>query len=227
MRAIGYIRVSTDEQALGLDSQRSQLAAWCAGSGCELAAVHCDRGVSGGASLDKRPALMEAVASLAKGDLLLVAKRDRLARDTMIAAMVERLVERKGARIVSADGSCNGEGPEAQLMRAIIDAFAQYERALIRTRVKAALAVKRKRLEFTGVAPIGFSGAKDVVPLAVDEYEQATVARIIELRGDGLSIRGIVAQLNGEGRRARGKRWHPTSVARVLRRHDGASAEGT
>ena len=42
--------------------------------------------------------------ALGKGDVLIVAKRDRLGRDVLNVAMFERLAERKGARIVSAAG---------------------------------------------------------------------------------------------------------------------------
>jgi DNA invertase Pin-like site-specific DNA recombinase len=61
--------------------------------------------------------------------------------------MVERLVERAGARVCTADGIAAGESPEALLMRRIVDAFAEYERLAIQARTKAALAVKRSRRE--------------------------------------------------------------------------------
>jgi hypothetical protein len=55
------------------------------------------------------------------------------------AAITKRLAERKGARVLAVDGVNNGDSPEAQLMRTLIDAFAQYERALIRSRIVQAL----------------------------------------------------------------------------------------
>ncbi len=86
--------------------------------------------------------------------MLLVAKRDRLARDVVVAAMVDRLAERHGARVLAADGTGNGDGPEAMLMRGIVDVFAQYERALIRARTKAALAVKAVARRADGRRPL-------------------------------------------------------------------------
>lgn len=73
--------------------------------------------------------------------------RDRLARDVLTAAFVDRLCERAGARVDQADGTGNGTGPEAQFLRSVSDAFAAYERALIRARMKAALAVKKAKGE--------------------------------------------------------------------------------
>ena len=73
-----------------------------------------------------------------------------LARDVVVSGMVERLVERVGGKVLSADGTGNGDGPEHALPRNIVAAFAEYERALIRARTRAALAVKRARSERVG-----------------------------------------------------------------------------
>jgi len=71
--------------------------------------------------------LPEGHALTAQGaGVLLVAKRDRLARDVIVSAVVERLVERQGARVMAADGTGNGDSPEAELMRRIADAFSVY-----------------------------------------------------------------------------------------------------
>ena len=141
---VGYVRVSTDEQALGPEAQREAIGAWCAREGAELVEVHADLGVSGGTPVEKRPGLKLALDTLARegAGVLLVAKRDRLARDVVVGAVAERLVERLGARVLTADGTGNGDGPEQQLMRHLINAFAEYERMVIGARTKAALRVK-------------------------------------------------------------------------------------
>ena len=219
--AIGYIRVSTDDQALGPEAQRAALEAWAARNGVDLVAVFEDLGVSGGAPLDKRPGLLAAVDALAEHGAasLVVAKRDRLARDTMAAAMIERLADRVGARIVSADGVGDGDGPESLLMRRIVDAFAEYERALIRGRTRAALAAKKARGELAGKVPFGCRVAADGRTLEADAGEAAVVDAVRELRAAGLSIRGIAAELDRRGFRSRaGKALAPTQVARILER---------
>ncbi len=78
-----------------------------------------------GAPLDKRPGLIAALDTLTAGMALVAVKRDRLARDTMHAAMIERLVERASAHVRTCDGAGEGNSPEAQLMRHMIDAFAE------------------------------------------------------------------------------------------------------
>jgi DNA invertase Pin-like site-specific DNA recombinase len=218
-KAIGYVRVSTEDQHLGPQAQALALARWCKANEVELLAVREDLGVSGAAELDKRPGMMAALDDIREtgAGVLLVAKRDRLARDTMLAAMVERLVEKAGATIISADGSGNGTGPEAEMMRGIINVFAQYERAVIRMRTKAALAVKAGQGKRVGEVALGKRATQDgrLVP---DAEELQALARIEALHQEGMGVRRIAQALNAEGLKARGGKWHPTSVARYLSR---------
>lgn len=217
---VGYVRASTDRQDLSPDAQRAALARWCEANGARLVGVHEDAGVSGAAPLDKRPGLLAALDALTanRAGVLLVAKRDRLARDVVVAAMVERLAERSGARVLAADGTGNGVGPEAQLMRGIVDLFAQYERALIRARTKAALAVKAARGERTGGVAYGFRLAADGFHVEANPEERAVMERVRALRAEGRTLRAIAADLDGSGLAPRGGGcWHPQTVANIAR----------
>ena len=219
-KAVGYLRVSTDDQALGPDAQRAAIEAWAKRTGVQVVAWHADLGVSGGAPVDKRPALLAALDALASNGagVLVVAKRDRLARDVMAAAMVERLADRIGARIVSAAGEgTDGTDPASQLMRTMIDAFAQYERALIRARTKAALAVKSARGERVGCIPYGSRLAADGRSLEPCQAEQAVIATVRAARERGLTLRAIVAELEAAGLVSRaGRPFQKRQVERML-----------
>jgi DNA invertase Pin-like site-specific DNA recombinase len=120
--AIGYVRVSTDDQRLGAGVQRAALKRWCAARNVALTRVFSDHAVRGGAPLDQRPGLLAALAALKQynAGILLVARRDRLARDVLVAALVERLADRAGARVQAADGTAEGTDPEAILMRRVL-----------------------------------------------------------------------------------------------------------
>ena len=101
--------------------------------------------------------------------------------------------------------------------RGLLDLFAAYERAVIRARTRAALAVKRSRGErVSGRAPLGyrFEGGR----LAPDPAEGAVLTRVQALRARGLSLARVAAILNAEGVDCRGGRWHVTTLARALRR---------
>ena len=213
--AIAYIRASSDEQRLSPEAQRTTLEALCAARGWALRAVHVDHGVSGGAPLDKRPGLLAALDSVGKGDVLVVAKRDRLARDMLVSLLVERELKNRGGAIVSADGAAEGDGPEAQLMRRILDAFAEYERAMIKLRTKQALAAKKRQGKRVGQVPYGFRVGRGGM-LEPDAAEQQTLREIREWHESGLSATRICAQLEADGAPARGSRWHATTIRRLL-----------
>jgi DNA invertase Pin-like site-specific DNA recombinase len=217
--AVAYIRVSTEDQHLGPEAQRVAIATWAERQGVTVVATFEDRGVSGGAAIDRRPGLLAAVDALGAhgAGLLVVAKRDRLARDTMIAAMAERLAERAGGRIVSAAGEGEGDDPASKLMRTMIDAFAEYERALIKARTRSALAIKAARGEKVG--GVQLYGAADGLDPARADIEREIVSRASKLRAAGMPIRDIAVDLNSHGLRTRrGGLIQPTQVARILGR---------
>ena len=193
------------------------LRGWCQVQGVTLVDVYTDVGISGGAPLEKRPGLLAALAALTKGSALLVLRRDRLARDTLTAAIAERMAQKAGASILTVTGAGDGEGPEAQLMRTIIDAFAQYERALITVRTKTAMQRKRAKGERIGAIPYGYQLAADGVHFVDAPSEQAVIAIVQRLRAGGLSYRAIAAELNQRGLTNRaGGRFMATQVVHIL-----------
>lgn len=216
MTTYAYLRVSTTQQAesgAGLDAQHDA----CLRFAGTLEGVYRDEGVSGKTGLDKRPALLEAISQLRKGDVIIVAKRDRLGRDPLVIAMIEAAVTRKGARIVSAAGEgTDSDSPTDVLMRRMVDAFAEYERLVIGARTKAALQAKKVRGERTGSIPYGYR-CDDGVNLVPDEVEQEAIAMIRELNSKGLSLRNIAGRLEAKGYKPRnGKSWHPQTVSNIL-----------
>jgi DNA invertase Pin-like site-specific DNA recombinase len=216
--AVAYVRVSTDEQCLGPEAQRAAIEKWAQSRGVRTAAVFEDHGISGGASVEKRPGLLAALAALRENGagLLVAAKRDRIARDTVIVAMVEQAAVRAGATVTTADGASDGAGPEGQLMRGIVDVFAAYERGVIKSRTRAALAVKRGRGERIGGIPYGYALAADGVHLAEDAAEQAVIVQIRGLRAAGLSLRAVTAECERRGMVSRvGRPFSLTQVARL------------
>ena len=225
-KAVAYVRVSTDQQHLGPDAQLAELNRWAEANDVELVAVHSDHGVSGATELDKRPGLLAALASIeATGaGVLLVAKRDRLARDVIVGAMIERMAERLGASVVAANGAGNGAGPEALLMRRMVDAFSEYERQIIAARTRAALAVKRARGESTGHVPFGHRLSADGVHIERDETEQRVIGILRRYRAEDLTIRAVVARLNANNVATRsGRPWSRSAVSRMLNRKERAA----
>lgn len=205
--AVAYVRVSLDSQEASPETQREAISRWCSSNGCEVAESWSDLGVSGGAPLDKCPGLLAALRALKRGSVLVVAKRDRIGRDMLRVVMVEREVERKGATLVSADGAGNGDTPEAKMLRGLLATFAEYERALIRSRTSAVLrSMARRGLAAGGIPPYGWR--KVGKALVSDPTEQATLARVRTHRANGLSWSQCARDLNDAGiRNRRGHAW--------------------
>ena len=153
MRAIIYRRVSTGAQGvsgLGLEAQEASCRVWATREGYDVASVQTDV-VSGSTAPTERPGLTGALALLVKGDVLLVAKRDRLSRDPYYMMIVERMLSKLGCRLVSAAGEASDDdSPTGVLMRRILDAFAEFERLMIGVRTRAAKKAARARGTYCG-----------------------------------------------------------------------------
>lgn len=218
MKAVSYLRVSTDEQGLGIDAQRATVRAYCEREGIELVGEYVDDGVSGAAPLDKRRALIDALAALRRGRAIVAAKRDRIARDPFVAMLVEREADRRGARVLCADGNGNGDDASNVLMRRMLDAFAEFERTQIAMRTRAALHVKRCRGErISGRPPFGYRFLDGKLEGVGDELE--ILARMAGQRLKGTGPAAIARDLEADGvvnPRTGRARWSRQQVHQVL-----------
>ena len=220
LRAVAYIRASKEEQVLSPEAQREAIRVYAEREGLEVVEWYVEA-VSGGAMLEDRPVLAEAITGMKDHNAywFIVAKRDRLARDVVAAALVTRMVERSKGRVVSVAGEGNGTEPQDVLMRTIIDAFSEYERALIRSRTKAALATKARKHERTGGIPFGYKLGEDGKTLLPDAREQMAVNAARVLKAEGKNENAIATALNAAGFRSKaGTPFQRVQVTRMLAR---------
>lgn len=222
MRAVGYVRVSTEEQAtsgLGLEAQRKAIAELAERLQLELGQVFADEGVSGALAASERPGLSRAIAELGRGEFLLTAKLDRLGRSVLEVLLLERELAAKSARFRSAAGEgTESSDPTMRFMMIILLAVSELELALIHGRTKSALAAKRARGERTGSLPFGFALGEDG-KLEPDREEQGALALMLERRAAGDGFLKICRALERAGARPRGKAWYPSSVRSILETH--------
>jgi DNA invertase Pin-like site-specific DNA recombinase len=222
--AIGYIRVSSEEQAdsgLGLEAQRQRIAAYCTMKGLHLAEVFEDPGISAGKPLASRPAGSQLLAAAKKGKaVVVVAKLDRLFRSVADGANVIDDFDKRGIQLAAIAENFDMTSPYGRAMAQMPSVFAELERAMIRERTRSAMSVKRSRGDrISGHAPYGWDfGPKGL--LVENAGEQRIIARMRLLRAEGLSYRGIAVRLDNEGiRPKRGKRWIHTTVKTILARN--------
>jgi DNA invertase Pin-like site-specific DNA recombinase len=233
MKVAGYVRVSTDRQAehgLGLEVQEQAIRRWAKKSGHRLVAVFRDEGVSGSNGVTQRIGLIDALAALKARDAagLVVARLDRLARDLIIQEQLLAEVKRSGATPFStAPGEAayltdDPDDPSRKLIRQVLGAVSEYERAMISLRLRTGRARKAEHGGFAyGSPPFGYT-ANDGA-LVPDPTEQHVIARMRELDAEGWTQREIATTLNREGHRTKQNRaWTRVTVGVVLRRQGAA-----
>jgi DNA invertase Pin-like site-specific DNA recombinase len=221
--ALGYVRVSTDEQAergLGLEAQRQRIRAYCEMKGLHLATIFEDPGLSGGKPLGSRSAGGRLLAEARRTKpVVVVAKLDRLFRSVADAAQTICEFDRHGIELVAICEGFDMTNPYGRAMAQMASVFAELERAMIRERTRAAMKVKRGRKErISGHVPYGWEFGPGGT-LVENKTEQRIVAWMRRLRADGKSLREIADLLNDEGvQPKRAKRWSHSSVLRILAR---------
>ena len=183
---------------------------------------YTDIAKSGALGIDKRDGLAEALEVLGRGDELVVAKLDRLARDTYLNAYITLQVEKKGAKILSAtEEALNGDDEMAKFMKTIISAFATFERAQIRIRTKQTLQMKKEAgFRISRYAPYGYDFTDDKKRVVANEEEQKVLSLIKEMKDTGEGAAAVKNELNNRGIKTKqGKStWHYQSVYKIYQK---------
>jgi len=227
-RVIGYVRVSTVHQAdsgVSLDAQRAKLEAYAVCMDLELVSIEVDAGAS--AKTLRRPALQTALARLNAGEAegLLVCKLDRLTRSVKdLGELVERYFADRFSLLSVAD-SIDTRSAAGRLVLNVLASVSQWGREAAGERTAEALRhIREAEGAQLGGEALGWQrtderdehGRRMVADV---EGESETVARILELRSQGLTLRAVAEQLTAEGRRTkRGGKWHASTVRNVLKR---------
>jgi len=221
MKYVIYLRVSTNQQVdsgLGIQSQREICHRYIEKKDDNEILEFVDEGFSGSLTLAKRPALMNAIACLEKGDSLVIAKRDRIGRDVIVNAMIDSAIKRKKANLISASGDVSdNDDAGSVLMKRMVDAFSEYERLIIGARTKAALQVKISRYERSGRIPYGYQLCTDGIHIEPNQHEQNILHEMHMMRNNKMSTRKIANALNEKSQINRnGNPWNHASLHRVI-----------
>jgi DNA invertase Pin-like site-specific DNA recombinase len=165
-RLIGYARVSTEDQAT--DAQVDALRA----AGCvEIFREH----VSGAKT--SRPELAKALARVRRGDVLVVARLDRLARSLSHLLSVVDELDAKGAGFKSLADPIDTTTPQGRFALQVLGAVAELERALIRERTKDGLRAARRRGRVGGNPKLR-AGDRDAIRRITDAKTRAYFDRL-------------------------------------------------
>lgn len=218
MKAIGYIRVSTQgqvEDGVSLDAQEAKVRAWAELNAAEVV-IFRDQGISGKRS-DNRPGLQSALNLVGKGDALIVYSLSRLSRSTRDTLAIADALAKKEADLVSLSEKIDTTSAAGKMVFRLMAVLSEFERDQISDRTRFALAHKRTNGEKTGGdCPFGYRVRKGKLYLHAEE--QKTVRLIRDLAGKGLTLRAICRKLEAAGiaRKNGSRTWHPQSVKDIL-----------
>jgi putative DNA-invertase from lambdoid prophage Rac len=211
MRVVGYVRVSTEEQAstgVSLDAQQQQITGYAIMKGWQVAEFFVERGVSGSVALAERPQGQRLLSTVKAGDVIVTSRLDRAFRSAADAlGTLEGLKDQGvGLHMIDLGGDVCGNGI-SKLVFTILSAVAENERDRIRERIRD---VKR-HLASQGV----YGGGKrpfgwDVVDakLVPNANEQTALKRMKQMRRAKKTYRAIGAAVGKD----------PKTVQRILAR---------
>jgi DNA invertase Pin-like site-specific DNA recombinase len=208
LRAIGYTRVSTGEQGdsgLGLEAQRQAITTACDQRGWKLLTIEED--VESGKCVKRRSGLNGARGRLCSGeaDVLVASKLDRLSGSVLdFGALLEEATNH-GYAVKVLDPDVDLSTPNGRLVARVICSVAEWEREMISTRTREALAVKKAQGIKLGRPPS--------IPHDVAERisRQRRAGSSLEAIADGLNVDKVPTPRGG-------LRWRASSIQRIAAR---------
>ena len=217
-RAVGYVRVSTEEQGEGhsLDAQRREIARHCERHGYALVRTYADEGVSAHTEkIEKRPALAALLedASRREFDLVVVHTLDRWARKLVV--QLETLVQlgRLGVGFASVTENLDYTTPAGKLTLALLGGAAEFFSDQLSVHVSKAFRERAENGLPTGPVPFGYITPSPGAAPVVVPGEGEAVAEAFRRRARGESYGSIARWLNAEGFETRGRNAVFTSFA--------------
>lgn len=219
MNAIGYIRVSTSDQAdsgLSLSYQEKKIRSYADALDITLVDVISDAGFS--AKSLNRPGMIE-ILKMVKAkliDAVVILKLDRLTRSVKDLGTLIEVIEKNGIALMSVLDSINTNTANGRFCLNIVASISQWEREAIGERTAAAMQVKKATGQLVGSVPYGFDVATDGITLIENPMEQANLNLIKELRESGFSYGKIAQELNLRGIAAKkGGNWAAQTLCNI------------
>ena len=222
-KAIGYIRVSTKEQAtddkFGIESQKAEILKFAEQNGYVI--VEWLKDVVSGVS-EHRPAwnnlLFSNDVANPPYEAIIVFKSDRVARDIKLYFYYAFLLERKGVKLVAInDGFTNIPDDFKNIIQSFVIFSAEQERKNITLRTSGGRKAKARKGGYAGGrVPYGYNASRGM--LVINEAEATIVRMIFEMKEkQKMSMLGIADYLNDNKIMTKANRqWYARTILAIL-----------
>lgn len=226
IRAAGYVRLSVlTEETTSLDTQKHEIAAYCARQGWEYDPVtdlYEDAGFSGSKKDVRRPRFDALMANLADYDRVVVWKLDRFTRRMAELTTVIEQLEENGAALVTISDNIDTSLLGGRLMANFLGSIAAAEADNTKLRVRSAQATMAKTGRWKGGnRPYGWRSHRrqdgNGVKLVLDPDEAAVLREAVRMAISGKGPGPIAKELNARGHRSpKGNPWSPQAIKGIL-----------
>jgi DNA invertase Pin-like site-specific DNA recombinase len=224
-KAVGYARVSTQEQAshgVSLEAQRDRIHAYGQMAGLELVDIISDQGISGSVPLMEREGGHRLSGLISKRNSMVThvvaLKLDRCFRDACDALEQTRMWDKEGITLHLIDmggQTLSSSGAVGRMFLTMLAAFAELERNLIAERTASAMQHKKRNRAVYNHTPLGFTRQAGL--LIEDPAEMETIARIRDMLREGTTLARIATILNETNTPTkRGGNWYASTVRQIL-----------
>ena len=223
MTAVGYVRVSTEDQAregISLENQRKKIELYAELNGLVLNEIVADEGIS--AKNLKRPGVQRVLEMAKKKevDSIVIYKLDRMFRNTVDALKTSQMLDRKGIALHSINEKLDTKSAIGRFFFSLMASLAEMERSIVSERTTDALRCKKAKGERVGEVPYGFNAVEE--NLVPNEEEQAVIEMMIEMKRMRLSNKAIAERLTEKQIPTKKglKSWNYQTVRNILKRQD-------
>jgi len=228
VNAIGYIRVSTEEQAregVSLENQKARIEQYCVYRNLALTDIIADAGVSGGKN-KARPGFIELLDRIEAGHAgaVVLYSLERLSRDMLTLLALERLLDEKSIELHTVEGQVDTSSPDGWLNFAMKAFLGEMERRQVKYRTKRAMEFKKHQGAIVGSIPYGYR--KNGNGLEENPQEQVVIHVINDLYKDNPRLVEVCRFLKEANIKARnGRNFTPEQVKRLIHGYQNSYAK--
>lgn len=223
MVCVAYLRTSSLSNVEGDSQERQQTAirVYAERNGLTILAEYYDGGVSGTVPVDARPEFCRMLKERL-ADTILVETASRFARDLIVQEIGHQMLKEGGIELIAVDDpdSFTEDTPTAVMIRQVLGAVSQFEKAMVVKRLRSGLDRKAKELGYRIEGNGGYARKSPHQPEFARWYrtrhpELPIMAKQIKAISPLFTLRDVANVLAGQGyTRPNGEPFYPATVAR-------------